>query len=33
MDAAELYRSPDLLDYSDAVLAADLGLPPNVVTA
>ena len=33
MDAAELCRARDLLGYDDAKLAADLGLPPNVVTA
>lgn len=33
MDVAELCRARDTLGYSDAVLAADLGLPPNVVTA
>ena len=33
MDVAELSRARDTLGYSDEVLAADLGLPPNVVTA
>ena len=33
MDAAELCRARDLLGYDDAKLAADLGLPPNVVTS
>src|SRR5690349_9616855 len=33
MDVAELCRARDLLGYTDEVLAADLGLPPNVVTA
>jgi len=33
MDVAELCRARDTLGYSDQVLAADLGLPPNVVTA
>lgn len=33
MDAAELCRARDLLGYTDQVLAADLGLPPNVVAA
>lgn len=33
MDAAELGRARDALGYTDEKLAADLGLPPNVVTA
>ena len=33
MDAAELCRARDMLGYSDEKLAADLGLPPNVVSA
>jgi hypothetical protein len=31
MDAAELCRARDTLEYTDDKLAADLGLPPNVV--
>lgn len=33
MDAVELCRARDTLGYTDEKLAADLGLPPNVVTA
>jgi transcriptional regulator with XRE-family HTH domain len=33
MDAAELCRARDALGFTDEKLAADLGLPPNVVSA
>jgi transcriptional regulator with XRE-family HTH domain len=33
MDAAELCRARDTLGYTDAKLAADLGLSPSIVTA
>jgi len=33
MDTAELCRARDALGYTDSKLAADLGLPPNVVAA